>query len=216
MCRKKDKQKNEEKSALSITPEDIETLHAKYSEICKRIKADETANNTPAKYSATMTDYLLAALDYDVKQISFSRQLDDKRHAAELTARNDNLTPRYKRPWYRFFLRTPNKPLKIILQSAALSAAKTQAINEHENDLSALELEKLKKRLAAELLESINKSYSPISGAELGRESAPLYAEPVEEGEKKEETAAPAGLPIKQPRRRQNSEKDEKQNNVLL
>ncbi len=151
---KKDKRKNKKGSddKLYITPEDISQLRDKYQPLFQQLREDEECSNPDANtnpYLNVMCDTIISAMQTEIGDISLSNKLDHELMLTQIEARNKKQIPAYTHPLRRLFLKTPNRAMAIILDEAELSADEIHSMSEHENDVSAFRIEKVKAELIA-------------------------------------------------------------------
>lgn len=95
-----------------LLPSDIDDILNDFYEMENHIKAQE--NKVPQEYINLMISISTEAIQARVNDIIRRRKTEHMTEIATSAARDYEQTPRYYRPWWRLFMRTPNKAMQLI------------------------------------------------------------------------------------------------------
>lgn len=115
-----------------LLPSDIQEIIEEYTPIEQRIREQE--GEVTDSYNGMLCDLVEESIQLQKAEMISRRKIERAKECTTEEARDYYQTPRYFRPWYRLFRRTPNYAMKLIYEQEAQIARLVHMQQQAEND----------------------------------------------------------------------------------
>ncbi|MGN0824550.1 MAG: hypothetical protein ACI4MB_05740 [Candidatus Coproplasma sp.] len=138
--KKNKKLMGEEQEDCYVLPEDIKDIIEEFSDLERQIKACE--NDATDSYIELLNAIVESTVRTRIKELSRQRMTEKVKERASADAKDYYQTPRYYRPWRRFFRLTPNRAMQLINEQEELVASLLHLGHQINNDELRRQLER--------------------------------------------------------------------------
>lgn len=122
-----------------LLPSDIKDIIDEYSDLERQIKGCE--HEADENYICLLSAIVETTIRTRIKELSRQRKTERIIETASAEAKDRYQTPRYTRPLRRFFRKTPNRAMKLILEQEELEARDLHLQQQIDNDNKRRQLE---------------------------------------------------------------------------
>ncbi|MGN0807603.1 MAG: hypothetical protein ACI4MN_04050 [Candidatus Coproplasma sp.] len=145
---------SDEEELCYLLPNDIKDIIDEFSDLERQIKTCETVASD--SYINLLSDIVEITIRTRIKELSRQRMTEKIKERASADAKDYYQTPRYYRPWRRFFRLTPNRAMQLILEQEELEARKLHLQQQINNDNTRRQAEQQEELYASGLSEEDN------------------------------------------------------------
>ena len=142
---------SDEEEDCYLLPSDIKDIIDEFSDLERQIKGCE--HEADDSYINLLSAIVESTIRTRIKEVSRQRMTERIKEKASAEAKDRYQTPRYYRPLRRFFRKTPNRAMELILEQEELEARELHLQQQIDNDAYRRQIEHAEEAYANGTLE---------------------------------------------------------------